>query len=104
MFKLIKFLVVMALLAALALFAFLVPLGKMTLWEHLVGISETDEAKDLGSELENKAVGIKDEVGKHIPEISLPEKKKDPEPAKPPSNLTDDDKEELIKLLKKKSN
>ncbi len=103
MFKLIKLLVVMALLAAVALFAFLVPLGKMTLWEHLVGISETDEAKDLGSELENKAIGIKDEVSKRIPDISLPEKKKDLEPAKPPSDLTDEDREELIKLLKKKN-
>ena len=103
MFKLIKFLIGMALFAAVALFAFLVPLGEMTLWEHLVGISETDEAKDLGSELENKAIGIKDEVSKHIPDIKLPEKKKDPEQAKPPSDLTDEDREELIKLLQKKN-
>ena len=103
MFKLIKLLVVMALLAAVALFAFLVPLGKMTLWEHLVGISETDEARDLGSELENKAIGIKDEVSKRIPEVSLPEKKMDNDPAKPPSDLTDEDREELLKLLKKKN-
>ena len=103
MLKLIKFLVVMALLAAVALFAFFVPLGKMTLWEHLVGISETNEAKDLGSELENKAKGIKDEVSKRIPDIGRPEKEKDPEPAKPSSDLTDEDREELIKLLQKKN-
>ena len=103
MFKFIKLLVVMALLAVVGLFAFLVPLGKMTLWEHIVGISETDEARDLGSELENKAIGIKDEVSKRIPDISLPEKKKDLEPAKPPSDLTDEDREELIKLLQKKN-
>ena len=103
MFKLIKFLVVMALLAAVALFAFLVPLGEMTLWEHLVGISETDEARDLGTEIENKAIGIKDEVSKRIPEVSLPEKKKDQKPAKPPSDLTDEDRKEPIELLQKKN-
>jgi hypothetical protein len=40
-------------LAALAYVTFLVPLGERTLYEHVVRISRTDEAQDLGREVQN---------------------------------------------------
>ena len=53
----------------MAYFTFFVPLGEKTLYQHMVGISETSEAKKLGSELEKKAEDVADEVIERVPEL-----------------------------------
>ena len=123
MFKLIKVLIVLAVLAGLAYFVFFVPLGKMTMYQHLLGISKTEEAQNLGSEIEAKATDLKSEVGRRLPiegeaqkkdappkentptpgSQAAKEKKTDPAAADPLSNLSDDDRAALMELLKKKS-
>jgi hypothetical protein len=46
-FRLIRWLFSLALMAAFIWFATMVPLGKRTLWRHLLAIFSTQEAKDL---------------------------------------------------------
>jgi hypothetical protein len=99
MFKLIKILIVLAAVAALAYFAVFVKLGELTLWEHVVGISRTDEAQGLKTELESKATEIKRDVVEQVP--VLKEGKGDR--TAPLSELTDEDRAALIELLKEKN-
>ena len=112
MFKLVKFLIALVILAALVYFAAFVKLGEKTLWEHLVGISQTDEAEELKSELGEKAKEIQDDVSSKVPAIGKDEdetkagkgeeetEKKDSSPL---SDLSDEDRQALIELLKKKN-
>jgi hypothetical protein len=69
MLSFFKWLLVLLCLAALAYFAFFVPLGERTLYRHLVGISETEEAQELKDELSKKAQDVKDDVAEKIPSI-----------------------------------
>ncbi|MFO8072836.1 MAG: hypothetical protein R6V85_13265 [Polyangia bacterium] len=69
MFKLLKVLLVLGVLAAVGFFAFFVPLGEKTLYQHLVRIAGTDEARELGEELENKARDIGEGVAEAVPEV-----------------------------------
>jgi hypothetical protein len=55
MFKLLKILLILGVLAAAGFFAVFVPLGEKTLYQHLIRIAGTDEARELGRELESKA-------------------------------------------------
>jgi hypothetical protein len=107
MFGFIKGIVVLALLAALGYFAFFVQIGDRTLYRHLVGISQTDEAKALKDGLSDKASDIKNDV------ISkLPADRREKREAKtgsrderaPLSEQTDADKHALKRLLERAAN
>ena len=50
--------------------AFFVPLGAKTLYQHVRGISKTQEAKELGEGIKTKAVDVKDGVVEKIPELN----------------------------------
>jgi len=67
MFRLFKWILVLACLAALAYVAFYVPLGDRTLYQHLVGISKTDEAKALKEGVSEKVRDVKDDVSSKLP-------------------------------------
>ena len=103
MFRLLKWLIVLACLAGLAYFAFFVPLGERTLYRHLVGISETDEAQELKDELSKKAQSVKDDVTSKLPELAAPNA---PPPADgkgagaPLSEQSAEDKRALDELLR----
>lgn len=47
MFRLLRFLISSLMLSAFIWFAVAVPIGKRTLWGHVVRIARTDEARDL---------------------------------------------------------
>ena len=47
MFRLLRFLISSLMLSAFIWFAVSVPIGKRTLWGHVVRIARTDEARDL---------------------------------------------------------
>jgi hypothetical protein len=47
MYRLVRFVISLALILAFAYFAVTVPLGKHTLWGHIVRIARSPEAKDL---------------------------------------------------------
>ncbi len=74
MTKLIKLAVAAIVIAGIAYFAFVVSLGEKTLFEHLVGIAGTDEAKKLESELETKvkttAQGVSKEIKQRAKELA----------------------------------
>jgi DNA polymerase II large subunit len=61
-----KLLVAVAAIAGLSYFSFVVPLGDKTFYEHVVGISETHEARRLEEELEKKVHKTADGVSKEI--------------------------------------
>jgi len=104
MFRLLKWLIVLACLAGLAYFAFFVPLGERTLYRHIVGISETDEARELKEELSKKAQGVKDDVTSKLPTLGAPPAAGAPEAGKagaPLSEQSDADKRALRELLER---
>jgi hypothetical protein len=102
MFKMIKVILVLIGLGGLAYFAFFVPLGEHTLYEHLVGISETDQAQQLGDEIEKKAQDISEDVAESVP--ALIGKGDEPaEPGTPLSQISDEDRTALSELLKQKN-
>jgi hypothetical protein len=103
MFKLIKLALLLVGLLGLAYLAFFVPLGEETLYEHLVGISETDEAAKLGDELEKKAKDISDDVVETVPEIIGKDAADDEKKADPLSQISDEDRAALSELLKQKN-
>jgi hypothetical protein len=78
MLGIIKWLIVLACVAALAYFAFFVPLGERTLYRHLVGIAKTDEAQELKDELSKKAQGVKEDVSAKLPALVAPRPAGDP--------------------------
>lgn len=71
MFRLVRFIVSCIMFAAFVWFATSVPLGKHTLWGHLVRIARTDEARDLASGARETAADVakrmKDEARKDPP-------------------------------------
>jgi hypothetical protein len=99
MFRLLKLLIVLACLAALAYFAFFVPLGDRTLYQHIVGISETDEAQELKDELAKKAQGVKEDVASKLPAMGAPSGPADG--GAPLSELSEKDRRALRELLRR---
>jgi hypothetical protein len=57
-FRLIRFIISCLLLSAFIWFAVSVPLGKRTLWGHLVRIARTDEARELASGAKETAADV----------------------------------------------
>jgi len=103
MFKLVKLLLVLVGLAGLAYLTFFVPLGEYTLYQHLVGISETDEAQALGDEITKKADDLKDDVAQKVPEL-IGTGERGPDGSQDPlSEISDEDRAALSELLKKKN-
>lgn len=87
MFRLIRFLFSLLLLAVVVWFATNIPLGKRTLWGHLRAIFATQEAKDLaeGTKEEAKKVAdkVREEMGHdgghaHHPDLGVAQKPLDP--------------------------
>jgi hypothetical protein len=54
MFGLIKMSIALIVIAGIVYIVFFVPFGNETLYDHLVGISKTREAKKLGKEVRKK--------------------------------------------------
>jgi hypothetical protein len=104
-FKLVKFILGLLTVCLLAYVAFFVSFGNKTLYQHLVGISKTKEAKVLGREVEKKVEHtaedishtIKEKVPKMVESVYRQEEKDTlgKEPAK-------EDKQALKKLIRAK--
>jgi hypothetical protein len=62
----IKFVMVLGFVLGISYFTFRVPLGKKTLWGHLVDIADTNEAQTLQVELKRKIESTKKELSKEI--------------------------------------
>jgi hypothetical protein len=103
MFKLLKLLLVLVGLAGLAYLTFFVPLGDNTLYQHLVGISETDEAQALGDEISKKAEGLKTDVAEKVPAMVTGDEQKPDTSNDPLSQISDEDRAALSELLKQKN-
>jgi hypothetical protein len=104
MFRLFKWMLVLVCLAGLAYVAFFVPLGKRTLYRHLVGIFATDEAQELKDELSKKAQGVKDDVTSKLPSLSAPSAPAASEGEKAGPSLSDPsekDRRALRELIKR---
>ena len=93
--KLFKLIVSLLVLAAVAYFVTMVPMGQKTIWQHLQSIAGTPESKELvegvkktAQEVIHKTTG---EAGEEAGEAAR--KVKD--------DLTPDDRKKLRKLLKK---
>ena len=70
MFSLIKGAIALVVVAAVAYFSYFVPLGELTLWEHMVGISHTSEAQALGDALGAEAEAAAKEVSRRVAEAA----------------------------------
>jgi hypothetical protein len=62
MFRLMRFLLSLAMLVGIVWFAVNVPLGKRTLWGHMRAIFSTPEAKDLADGTKEEAQRVADKV------------------------------------------
>jgi len=106
MLKLLKVGIAVACAAGIAYFAFFVPLGRLTLYQHLVGISHTDEARQLGGEIESAARDLGEGVASKVPEVIDGAKRRaaDSEPLSAPlSTVSDEDRAALDALVREKS-
>jgi hypothetical protein len=74
MFRLIRWLLSLALLAGAVYFAVAVPLGDKTLWQHARAIAGTRESQELAREVKRKA-GLEQE-GQAKPAEARPEAKR----------------------------
>jgi hypothetical protein len=103
MFKLLKVLLVLIGLAGLAYITFFVPLGEHTLYQHLVGISETEEAQALGDEITKKAEDLKTDVAEKVPRIMDGDERQPAGSDDPLAEISDEDRAALSELLKQKN-
>ena len=67
MLKVVKFGALAVVVAVLAYLSFFVEFGELTIYQHMSGIARTDEAKELGAQIEKKVDstvdGISGEIG-----------------------------------------
>ena len=109
MFRLIKFLFTLLMLACLWYAATTYQLGTKTFWGHLKAIAGSDESKALVKEVKKKAVEVKGEVkekgidGKKIKEKVKGARERVEGAKEAVDNLTAEEREALRKLIKKKS-
>lgn len=96
MFRLLRGLLFLSLLAALAVAALTVPLGEKTLWEHLRAIARTEESQELveGVRETAKEVLRHDDQG----EPSRPSR----EPERPEAEATPTEQQQLRRLIRGK--
>ena len=101
----LRFLFSLIMLAVLAYFATTVPLGKRTLWGHLVAIFRTEEAKDLVDGTKDEARKLADRLRQGLEaDAGVPHKPK-PESgtAKPLDPMRPEDQRQLQKLVKERT-
>jgi len=74
MFRLIRLLISLAMTAAFVWFAVTVPLGKHTLWGHLLAIFSTPQAKDLAEGTREEAHKVVERMReeRHPPDMAPP--------------------------------
>ncbi len=102
MFRLIKFLFTLLMLACLWYAATTYQLGTKTFWGHLKAIAGSDESKELVKEVKKKAVEVKKEAREKAGDAKkLKKKVKDAKEAV--DNLTAEERDALRKLIKKKA-
>lgn len=92
----------------IAFFLLSMSFGEKTLWQHLVGISETEEAEELKTEIEKKVdkatSDLKDKASK-MAEKELHKRASDSAGSHAPpaeDELTKEDRRELKKLIRAK--
>ena len=95
MFKLIRFIIGVVILALAAYVVFFVPVGRHTMWGHLSAIWSTEEAQDMRDGISSKVGEVSKEVSAKSDE-KVPEKRDD----KIPDHITDKDRKDLDKLIK----
>jgi hypothetical protein len=66
MVGLVKSCITLAIIAGIAYLVFFVSFGEKTLYQHMVGITETKEAKTLGNEVEKKYKKTKKKVTREV--------------------------------------
>jgi len=99
MFRLIRALIMLGVLGAVAYFVFAVPLGNKTLWQHLGAIAETEESHELVEGVKQKAGEVEKKAKKMLDQRGISDGGDAP-PAR--DELTDDDKQQLRKLIRRK--
>jgi hypothetical protein len=101
MFRLIRFLLSLLVLAGIVWFAINVPLGKRTLWGHLRAIFSTREAKDLADGTKEEAQKVADKVrqGLHPSDMSSSSRRQHA----PLDEVEESDRQKLHDLVKEKT-
>ena len=100
MFRLIRFLLSLAMLAAFVWFAVSVPLGKHTLWGHLKAIFSTREAKDLADGTKEEAQKVADKVRLGLHPTDMGTSRRSHAPLDP---VDDGERKKLHDLVKQKT-
>jgi len=99
-FRLIKFLVGVAVLAGFVWFGANVPLGSRTLFEHLQAIGRTRETRDLLDGTRESAKPLMDSVRRKLAQEALGEKVLPPDGGVPPADdVPESDRDQLKKVL-----
>jgi hypothetical protein len=99
-FRIIKFLVGVAVLAGFVWFGANVPLGSHTLFEHLQAIGRTRETKDLLDGTRETAKPLMDSVRRKLAQEALGEKVLPPDGGVPPADdVPESDRQELKRVL-----
>jgi hypothetical protein len=96
MFTLLRFLVSLVIFAIVVWFVTMVPLGKLTLWQHLRAISSTQEVKDLTDGTKQEARKVADRILQK--DAGAP----DLAPTRPLDDLDARDRRSLDQLARKK--
>jgi hypothetical protein len=99
MFRLVRWLFSLAVLAIVLWFATNVPLGKRTLWGHVRAIVSTQEAKDLAEGTKEEAERMARRVKEELRKDATPGEEVTPKRA-PLEELSDHDRESLDHLVK----
>jgi hypothetical protein len=106
LFKLLKLFLGVACLGAFAWWAFTVPLGKRTLWEHGLAIGKSKESKELVQGTKDKVSDLKSRIIPGAEAAKKPEKAaKAEKPGKAAQaghareHLSNADRQEMLRLL-----
>ena len=102
MFRLIKLLISLVVLAGFTYFAVAVPLGDKTLWQHVKAIAGSKASKDLVDGVKEKAGEVVKGVGsaKGTGAKKSGEKKSGEKKGDPIDNMSDEERRALRKLIK----
>lgn len=115
MIRIFKFAITLTALATACYFAFFVPLGSKTFYEHLKGISKTEEAQKFQHELKSKVKETTRDLSNEFQlrsrrfsatDKDLPKKdtrkSRDPESASSPPNngIAENDKQAVLKIIR----
>jgi hypothetical protein len=101
MFRLIRWLLSLVLLAGAIYFAVAVPLGEKTLWQHLRAIAGSRESQELVDDVKRKA-GLKQAPSPVPKPEAKPVEAKHAENAASSDKLSDQERKLLRKLIKER--